>query len=46
MAGLLMFLLRGDKKPTEPVTPQPGVVTPQQPGGSTEQSYPRSFTHL
>ena len=36
MAGLLMFLLRGDKKPKEPVTPQPGVVTPQQPGGSTE----------
>lgn len=24
MAGLLMFLLRSDKQPTEPVTPQPG----------------------
>ena len=36
MAGLLMFLLRSDKQPTEPVTPQPGVETPVQPGTDTE----------
>ena len=31
MAGILLFLLRDDKSPTgpkDPVTPQPGVVTP------------------
>ena len=34
MAGLLIFLLRGDKQPTaakDPITPQPGVVTPVTP---------------
>ncbi len=34
MAGLLIFLLRGDKKPTtpsSPITPQPSVITPAQP---------------
>ena len=36
MAGLLMFLLRSDKQPTEPVTPQPGVETPVEPGTDTE----------
>ena len=36
MAGLLMFLLRSDKQPTEPVTPQPGVETPAEPGTDTE----------
>ena len=38
MAGLLMFLLKSDKQPTEPVTPQPGVETPDNTAdpGSTE----------
>ena len=36
MAGLLMFLLRSDKQPAEPVTPQPGVETPVEPGTDTE----------
>ena len=36
MAGLLMFLLRSDKQPTEPVTPQPGVETSVEPGTDTE----------
>ena len=31
MAGLLMYLLKSDKQPTEPVTPG-GVVTPVTPG--------------
>lgn len=40
MAGILLFLLRDDKSPTgpkDPVTPQPGVVTPVQPDDSTEK---------
>ena len=39
MAGLLMFLLKSDKQPTEPVTPQPGVETPDNTAdpGSTEE---------
>lgn len=39
MAGLLMFLLRSDKQPTEPVTPQPGAVTPVQPDDSTDPDH-------
>ena len=41
MAGILLFLLRDDKSPTgpkDPVTPQPGVVTPVQPDDSTEKN--------
>ena len=40
MAGILLFLLRDDKSPTgpkDPVTPQPGVVTPVQPDDSAEK---------
>ena len=40
MAGILLFLLRDDKSPTgpkDPVTPQPGVLTPVQPDDSTEK---------
>ena len=40
MAGILLFLLRDDKSPTgpkDPVTPQPGVVTPVQPDDNMEK---------